>query len=296
MWHSTIQSSVPPSLLHGRLSDQRILFLGDSTLRYLYLTLVNAGALAGPSAASGWATCTRLCFWNEQTWPSWHEYYQGTSLANGSHCDCYRSQPSGAYNPQSIIENRYNQVGGAHFDYLQLLDVAEPLQGTWWPGDGDELRAVHRAFAPRWALQLEIACRTVIAALRPTAIVVNIGHHLARGRTLLASRDESSLRRVYERLATSLSAVTPNVLWVTSIANHGLHARGLQLEHRLVREYFPQVINTSEWLAGLRGTGHFWDGNIHLQIHNNLALACGLMRRLHRALIQTTGARHVCPS
>ena len=222
--------------------------------------------------------------------------YTGTSLANGSHCDCYRSN-EGPFNPLRILENRYNVVGdGVALDYMMLLDLAEPLQGAWWPGDGDERRAVHGAFSPRWAMQLELAARTVISALRPSAIVVNIGHHLARRQPLLGSRDAPSLSRVYASVAAALASVTPNVLWVTSIANHELHARGLGLEHALARAHFQHVLNTSEWLASLRGTAHFFDGNIHLQIHNNLALACGLMRRLHSAFVPATGARHVCSS
>ena len=44
-------------LLHGRLADQRVLFLGDSTIRYLYLTVVNAASLPDRAAASG---CERV--------------------------------------------------------------------------------------------------------------------------------------------------------------------------------------------------------------------------------------------
>ena len=283
------------SLLHGRLSDQRILFLGDSTIRYLYLTVVNMAWLPSERASADWAFCSKSCFWNERTWPSWEAYYRGTSLvANHSFCDCYRAD--GAYSPAEICENRYNRLPGAQvwLDYLQLLDLSEPLRGSWWPGESDEHRRVHSVFAPRWALHLAIAARTLIGELRPSAIVVNLGHHLSRGQPLLHTRDAPSLARVYGEVAEALHAVTPNVLWVTSIASHEVHGHGLQLEHALVRSHFRNVFNTSEWLSSLSGLGHFFDGSMHLQIHNNVALACGLMRHLHPSLIVSTGARHAC--
>ena len=220
-------------------------------------------------------------------------FYLSRIAANGSFCDCYRAD--GLFAPNQIIENRYNEVGGASFDFFQLLDASTPLRGTWWPGEPDSRRAPHAAFEPAWELQLEVACKTLFTALRPSAIVVNVGHHLSRGHnSLLQTHTEVSLAPLYQRIARLLTSVTPRVLWVTSIANHELHQRGLRLEHRLAGIHFPNVFNTSEWLAHLRGAAHFFDGNVHLQVHGNVALACGLMRRLHKGLIPSTGARYAC--
>lgn len=237
-------------------------------------------------ASSATQSLITLYTLNDRTLTSRH-------AANGSYCDCYRAD--GFFAPNQIMENRYNEVGGASFDFFQLLDASTPLRGTWWPGDPDSRRTPHAAFEPAWEMQLEVACKTLFASLRPSAIVVNVGHHLSRGHSsLLQTHTEATLAPLYERVARLLTSVTPRVLWVTSIANHELHQRGLRLEHRLAGEHFPHVFNTSEWLADLRGTAHFFDGNVHLQAHGNVALACGLMRRLHKGLIASTGARYAC--
>ena len=67
-------------MLHGQLTDHRVIFLGDSTLRYLYLSIINLAAQRTENVASSWGLCTNYCFWNERTWSSWTEYYRGTSL------------------------------------------------------------------------------------------------------------------------------------------------------------------------------------------------------------------------
>ena len=281
------------AILQGRWTDQRVVFLGDSTVRYLYLTMVNIAAAPSKASVTGWSLCTRYCYWNEHTWLGWSEFYRGTSLANASYCDCYRAD--GTFLPSEMMENRFNEVGGAALDYFQLLDINAPLRGTWWPGDPDALRTAHKAWAPSWQLQLEIASKTLFAAMKPTAFVVNVGHHLSRNSNkFLGTYDDAKLAVVYERLSRALHALTPNVIWVTSIGNHAVHGNGLRMEHRVIPKHFRNIFNTSTWLAALRGTEHFYDGNLHLQVNDNIALACGLMETLHQDLIPSTGAKHIC--
>lgn len=43
----------------------------------------------------------------------------------------------------------------------------------------------HVRWEPRWELQLEVLARTLLSQLQPTAIVVNVGHHLSPGQPLL---------------------------------------------------------------------------------------------------------------
>ena len=113
-------------LLDGPLGEQRIVFMGDSTIRYLYLTVVSmARSQVEHGTVSTWLRCEKRCFWNEKTWDGWDEFYQGTSghnatQANGTFCDCYRKQ--GVWPTNEMMENRFSVgAGGIHLDYLQLV-------------------------------------------------------------------------------------------------------------------------------------------------------------------------------
>jgi len=281
-------SSAP--LLDGPLRNHSIVFLGDSTLRYLYLTLINLGHAPSADVAAAWLHCRERCFWNEHSWPSWSEYYSGTSLSDGRHrnlCDCYRGQGW----PTDMMENRYNAIGGTSMAYLQMLNARGPIRGTWWPGDPDELRMPHSSWAPRWELQFEVLCRTLLPQLQPSVIVVNVGHHVP----LHERSDAGVLDQLYARVASALHNVTQNIVWVTSIANHQVHGSWMHLEHGLIRRHFHHILNTSKVISQL-GAEHFFDGHIHMHAHGNILVACRLLAMLHGHLIKATGARHACPT
>ena len=104
-----------------------------------------------------------------------------------------------------------------------------------------------------------------------------------------------TLNAAYARLARVLHSVTPNVIWMTTIANHEHASRGIQLEQSLVGAHFRHIFDTAEYISSFRAD-QFFDGYVHLHYHGNALLACRLMARLHRRLIRETGARHACAS
>lgn len=188
----------------------------------------------------------------------------------------------------------------SRFVYLQLHEPSLPVRGTWWPGDPAELRRAHTTWAPRWELPLQELARTLLPLLRPTAIVVNVGHHLSLFRPLLSKHSDDKLAEMYGRMARNLREAVepvPKVIWMTTIVNHrnyAEHSNGVQREHALVGgAHFDHVFNTSEVVDSLQ-KADFWDKKIHLQAHGNILLACRLMVLLHQDMIKHTGARHVC--
>lgn len=166
-----------------------IVFLGDSTLRYQYLMLAYAirhGREWQPLApGSGTASSmhSRLGSVVDHNWTAF--YLETTAMLRPyEHCDCYR-------NALDILENRYftHAPSNVRITYLQAFKRGERCQGTWWPGDPNTWRTPHTVFAPRWTLSMAQLVRKLLPLLRAkmvaanTAVVLNLGHWLARNTT-----------------------------------------------------------------------------------------------------------------
>jgi len=281
-------------LIDGALDDHTILFLGESTLRYLYLTVLNLlQTSASDNVPAAWQGCQQRCFWNEHTWPSWADFFDGTSIGDANFCDCYRAQ--GRLNYSETMENRYNHVGRTKFAFVSFYGIRDlPTFGTWRVGDPDTLRKPHATWAPRWEMQIDELCRTLLPSLRPSVILVNFGHHLAANVPLLSPYKDAELDEMYARIARPLHAITPNVVWTTTIVNHQFdyHSVGVRREQALVGRHFNHVFNASESIGSMT-TEHFIDKYIHLKAHGNALLACRLTAYLD-LLHRTPSARRAC--
>ena len=101
------------------LRGRRIAFMGDSLTRYQYLNLVHF--IARGSWYSEPPTLE-----NERSWPSWAEFYKGTSArltTSTSHesCDCFRPEDN---NVGRSIENRVFEIAslGLAIAFFQMFE------------------------------------------------------------------------------------------------------------------------------------------------------------------------------
>lgn len=149
-----------------------IVFIGDSTSRYMYLTaayFVSHGRFPNRTE--------RPSLSRERTWPSWRDFYLGTNaqMANEK-CDCYRANIG--YDKRAIYENRY-LCASSNLTYLQLsglrpmtlhASVGCHSNATWpepWVGTRPLLSAMPTKMLPHVAPHLG----------RVDVVVVNSGFH-----------------------------------------------------------------------------------------------------------------------
>lgn len=220
-----------------------VLFVGDSTIRYLFLTLV--AFLSGETSHGSWKRCTRRCAWHEGTYSSWPEFYRDTSRL--TFCDCVREHPC----CDKIVENRYVTVEGHALTYLQLFGDLR-LKGNWLPGDSDQLRRPHLRYAPRWIVNVSQAS-IPLGNVTQDVLVWNMGHH----------RCDNSL----DFLGAQLSAVARRTIFSTTI---GLHPC------KKVPSNAKEVFNTTDHYVA----ADFWDGRVHLNGDKNWVLARRLWKQI----------------
>jgi hypothetical protein len=110
------------------LRGRKVVMIGDSLMRYKYLTLVafletgvKLSTLPGANETTPGSN-NRVV---ENTWDSWHDFYTVTTYRPKETCDCWRAE-RGAANPgpASIKENRRYLSQGYDISYYQLLEVA----------------------------------------------------------------------------------------------------------------------------------------------------------------------------
>lgn len=97
------------------------------------------------------------------------------------------------------MENRFlrNLSHGAKVTYLQLFGREVPMRGSWWPGLPDSDRTVHSSWAPKWSMPFTKTIHTLLQLLRPTVVVINLGHHL---HTPLHAQELQSMGDSFARL------------------------------------------------------------------------------------------------
>ena len=106
-------------------------FIGDSTVRYFFLTLI----LVLRGSKIDWIGCKLECPWNERTYRDWGHFYNSTSSGSLEiHCDCFRN----GTRLEEITENRYTTIGNDSFVYLQMF--GHNIGGVWRRGFDDTLR------------------------------------------------------------------------------------------------------------------------------------------------------------
>ena len=217
---------------------KNVLLIGDSTMRYLYLSLF---ALLDPRGKSpDWSGCTTRCFWNERTYANWTEFYQLTS--EHMFCDCFRA----GHCCKHAFENRYAVVRNqTRMDYMQLFGDLE-LKGVWRStGDRNELRRPHHKYAPTWSLPVT---RLVETNRTYDIILWNIGYHKCGPVFML------------DAVYAALLRVAPTVVFLTTI---GISPCRLT----------PTAGNVLSTSALQFNKSHFWDATTHLHGEPNRRLA-----------------------
>jgi len=170
-------------------------YLGDSTSRFEYLALAAAVHNAKPAnrrplhtrparGAAGGGTCEA----SEGTWVSnferWSDGFGGREL-----CDCFRLRPRQRDCCDQSVENRvYYGAHGVRLAFVQWfghfhaprgsLDLARALAAREPTRARKELSCANgygRVNGWSWSRPLEHVLR-VLAAARPTAVIVNAGH------------------------------------------------------------------------------------------------------------------------
>ena len=239
-----------------------VLLLGDSTMRYLYLSLL---ALLEPREAVDWKGCQHRCFWNENTYSSWNDFY--TSTSRNMFCDCFRGKTCCA----QVLENRYAVVGDKlKMDYLQLFGDLE-VKGVWQAGDPDELRRPHHEYTPKWVYPV-----TRFKEVNRTydTILWNVGHHKC-GPVSTLDRIHASLSRA------ALSRAAPSVVFLSTI---GVSPCPLMPSH----VHASELIDTRAFRFN---ASHFWDRKKHLRGEPNRALAAHVATRLRLKSGEGEGSR-----
>lgn len=279
-WHDT----KPRSSACPLRSSDHLLLIGDSTMRYLYLTLVE---LLADGPVRSWNGCTQQCFFNERTWinsttrkASWESFFVGTAAKGRGFCDCSRGE--GSFNLPNTMENRYHEAcSGVRLSFLLLYRPVDGLRGTWWPGGPNEARrGPHLRFEPAWKLSLDVVGRALFPALKPSIVFINAGHHLYPLRTN-QGYDEDSTLELYRRVHAGLSTDGARIVWVSTIQHRDEFPR--YDEAWLARRAFGKdVLNSSEVTAAY-GRDAFWDRSMHLNLRGNVELACALVRMVNAA-------------
>ena len=179
--------------------DAHIVFLGDSTIRYLYIAL-----------AFAWRhghELRQIDYIEEPGGFDWRAFYDNSSALLADWCDCYRTHCCKAHHP--VMENRFlrNLSHGAKVTYLQLFGREVPMRGSWWPGLPDSDRTVHSSWAPKWSMPFTKTIHTLLQLLRPTVVVINLGHHL---HTPLHAQELQSMGDSFARLNAT-------IVWATTM-------------------------------------------------------------------------------
>ena len=275
----------------GFLKSKHVFFIGDSTVRYLYLTvalLLRGGVDWRGCRACGGSDCgsSETCPWNERSYGSWPSFFVESSAAVGGHCDCARSSTwcTCAHRTESgscctakccdeVLENRYleHEAGGS-LSYLQLLS-GHGLAGRWLPGDPDAWRRPHRIdpqHARRWTCdttRLE-DCAALAATPRDATVVVwNVGHW-----RFGAPVPDAELRAIH----ASLRKVAAHVVFITTI---GLHPPAQHVPDSV--HFFNTSRSWQDVPASSRWThDSFWDRKVHLHGAENRQLALDLLRHI----------------
>lgn len=224
--------------------------IGDSTVRYLFLSLV----LYLRHAVVDWQYCARDCPWNEKTWGNvgnetnvtyseqWERFYNGTSNEIlEMFCDCYRKD-------RLMMENRYANVHGHALSYYQLFSK-DFIVGTWEPGASDNLRSPHDSYMPAWRRHVWNVSYSFDGDV--DAIIWDKGHHQC-GKS-------SYLQKIHDGLVSKAK----NVFFLETI---GLNACKSTPSR-------AQIFRTGyNW-----SSSDFWDGKIHLNGIPNMFLSYKLV-------------------
>jgi len=158
------------------MDNQHIVMVGDSLMRYQYLSLLYLIQFNKFYTAD-----TEPNILREKDLNNWEAFYQASNsmFSPNEYCDCYRVDGARIFN-----ENRYyyNKERNISVSYIQYLGEPHELHGHWMPADNEtnhQFHAPYHEFVPfRWAFDtLQETLFDHIAKLRPkpSVLVLNAG-------------------------------------------------------------------------------------------------------------------------
>ena len=166
-----------PSHAAETLANQHIIMVGDSLMRYQYLSLVYAikfGVRLVDSYSQN--------FVREKTWSNWPEFYAMTNkmLRPEEFCDCWKSEH---FDYSQLIENRFfeDKEKGIKIDFMFFNGAF--LQGHWnSTADSDMLRMPLSEHIPvSWRTDLPRSLNSFLKNRVDkeaySVLVLNAGHH-----------------------------------------------------------------------------------------------------------------------
>ena len=265
-------------------------------MRYVYLTFLQLLGLSYQPR-----DCANRPFWYQPRWrvvnatyaQQWHTFYVQTSEGSDT-CDCFRRQCRGSskgLHCENTWEHRHavDTCSGARVSFFLIFRPDQPVFGQWWPGDSEQsLMVPSHHFAPRWNRSSFYAvARELFPLLRPTHIMMNIGHHLGghlrtvRGQLSVTGLDTANLLQMYERVHKSLAVAKPHrMIWVGTIQPADDPGPSTSDEVALVSSVFEEVFNTSRYSHKWTRGSDFADA-YHVELHGNILIAEGLMRQIY---------------
>lgn len=147
----------------------RIVYMGDSLMRYMYLDLVFGLSLKDHELQREDRNPLQ-----ENSWPDWQSFLDGTTagLSPNEVCDCHRDP---AMNYSTVAENRiFHQPDCNVTVAFVLVFGSKPVNGRWMRNGFVAHRFHQNPNAPaRTQRSWNAVLRQHIAPLRPTALVLS---------------------------------------------------------------------------------------------------------------------------
>ena len=160
-----------------KLANKHLVMVGDSLMRYQYMSLVYALKFEELAADIGSGD---VCI--TYGWGSWLEYYNKSNalLQPQEHCDCFRP---GSFDYHKIFENRYYIDDAKKLKVTYIWYTGAHIQGHWMNStDTDDLRQPMLTLQPAvWKVDILGAIdgflKTLIGDRKNTILVLNTGQH-----------------------------------------------------------------------------------------------------------------------
>ena len=176
-WAAFDDSAFLPSNAVKKLANKHVVMIGDSLMRYQYLSLVYAIKFGVKLTDSQDKNFVR-----ESTWSGWPEFYAMTNkaLRPEEYCDCYKSKE---FDYSKLIENRFfeDKEKKIKINFMFLNGVS--TQGHWRnSNDSNMLRMPQSEFMPAtWRNNLPDTLDTFVKPLvdknSHSVLILNAGHH-----------------------------------------------------------------------------------------------------------------------
>jgi hypothetical protein len=213
------------------LQNKHVVFIGDSTQRYLYL--VFAYLLVHGNFPSDLHNHTNLSLSVESDWRSWHDFYIGTNAAmlGRETCDCFRDNK--VYRRYEVYENRYLFLPrhNVNITYLQLFGLV-PMSAHITPGFLASTEIDRVSWQAKPALfrgPPNIALFQFFTHLpRADAVVVNTGFH----DNLYLSNDTFHFALLFDAIEQFVAFGNAMLIWRTTYAKNADKAARDELAKR----------------------------------------------------------------